>query len=143
MYSYKFVQTPGKCAAGCGTIVTNRLAGHYYVEPMCDRCFREADPEVARAIAGLQPSADVRVVEGCSGLACANCGDRLSGRNVGHHKGDPLCVACLREHEPRLAALLRLEEAVLIAVRAGLCAEELLTVAVWYARALDALDAES
>ncbi len=143
MYSYKFVKAPTACAAGCGTIVTSRLAGHYYVDPMCDPCFRQAAPELARALSQLQPLTDLRYLEVGTARFCCNCGSRLSGRITGYHLGDPMCIGCFRHHDPNLAVLLRLEEAVLEAAKSRRYAEDLFAVAVWYSRALDRLDARS
>lgn len=143
MYSYRFVEGTKKCAAGCGKIVTDRLAGHYYVDPMCDSCFRQADPELAQALSEMQALTDVRCLDVGSVAFCCNCGGRLSGRFAGHHLGDPLCVGCLRHRDPKLAVLLRLEEAVLEAAESKRYAEDLLAIAVWYSRALDRLDART
>ena len=56
--------------------------------------------------------------------------------------GDPMCVACFRERAPVLAALLFLEEAVREAAATDRYTEQLLTIAVWYARLLDVSDPE-
>ncbi len=141
-YSYRLVAGPGKCASGCGTLVTNRLAGHYYLQPLCDACFHDAAPELAGAIVALQPVTSVRELDASSAATCANCGDCISGRLAGHHMGDPMCVACFREHAPVLAALLYLEEAVREAAAADRYAEQLLAGAVWYARLVDIIDPE-
>lgn len=140
MYSYKLVKAPGECAAGCGTTVTKRVAGHYFREPMCDTCFSAAAPELDMVLRALQPVISVRFLEARSTAVCANCGDRLTGRIAAFHGGDPLCLGCVREHSPEVAALLLLEEAALEAADAGQHAADLLDVALSYAKALYRLD---
>ncbi|MCP3957420.1 MAG: hypothetical protein GY719_06175 [bacterium] len=141
MYSYQLLKTPGECAAGCGTTVVKRFVGHYYSEPMCDRCFEAAAPELAEAASASRPNGSVRL-RLRSSATCANCGDHLPGRFAGYHMADPLCVSCLREHAAELAALLLLDEAALKAADGGQHARELLDVAVNYAKVLHRLDAE-
>lgn len=119
---------------------------------MCETCFRLVAPEVAEALqrqaALLRLDEKIRravrasVLPVRSATACANCGDRLTAvRFAGHHYGDPLCFACFYPHAPEIAALLRLDEAVLKAADSQ-DSRNLLTVAVSYADLLYRLDAE-
>ncbi len=119
MYSFQLLKTPRECAA-CGTLVTTRLAGHSYQDPMCETCFRAVAPGLVKATLGLQPVASIEPLEAPSTATCANCGDRLRARMAGHHHGDPLCVECFREHALDLAGLLQLVEGLLEAARASL-----------------------
>ncbi len=135
MYSYKLLVTHGECAAGCGTVVVPRLAGHYYREPMCDECFRQAAPDLAEAVQALQPIVSIQHQRGPD-EDCANCGDDLLGRVAGHHYGDALCVACFGNFAPKLAALLLLEEAAREAAGGSQDAQGLLAVAATYSRLL-------
>lgn len=152
MYSYKLVEAPGKCEAGCGTTVTNRLAGHYFTRPLCDSCFMAAAPELAGPLLKLQGVASIRLLESGASVkvlgevraatTCVNCGALVSGLLAGYHRGDALCVPCFRLHAPKLAALLLLEEAALKAASSNRYAEALLAIAVWYAKAIGRYRAE-
>ena len=133
MYCYKLLETPRKCAAGCGTTVVNRLAGHYYRDPLCESCFRKAAPEVVEAIKSLD-SASIRFLGVGAVTACADCGDRLTRRMAGHHRGDLFCVRCFHQHAPELVGLLLLHEAALEAASVR-SAEDLFIVAAAYATA--------
>ncbi len=139
-FSYKLVEAPAECAAGCGTTVSQRLAGHYYLKPLCDSCFSAEAAELAGRISALQPTTAIRALDPRSETSCANCGDRLSDRIAGHHLGDPLCVGCFGEHDQDQAALLMLHEAALKADASG-NPDELLDVALSYAKAVKRPDA--
>jgi len=134
-HSYNLVEGPAECAAGCGATVAQRLAGHYYLEPLCDACFSAAAPELAGRIAALQPATAIRSIDPRLVYTCANCGDRLSGRLAGHHLGDPLCVPCFGIRNPDQAALLLLHEAALRA--RAVDPIELLEVVLNYVRTLN------
>ncbi len=122
MYSFQLLKSPRGCI-GCGALVTSRLAGHLYQDPMCETCFR-AVPEASELFdltLGLRSVVSIEPLKWPStGTFCANCGDRLDVRVAGHHRGKPLCVACFREHAPDLAGLLLLGEKMLEVARASL-----------------------
>ncbi len=141
MYSFNLVKTPTECAS-CGTLVTARLAGHCYQDPMCDACFRLAAPEHFEAALRFRSEFSVRQLETRRHGTCANCGGDLVGeRFAGHHFDDPLCTVCFQGHSRELAALLFLHQAALEAAAGGRDAPGLLTVAISYSRMLYHLDA--
>ncbi len=142
MYSFNLVKTPTECA-GCGTLVTSRVAGHYYQDPMCDECFQGAAPELAEEMHAMLTERSIRPLETSSRDSCANCGDSLvEMRFAGHHFDDPLCTPCLEEHAPGLAALLHLEEAVLETADRSRDLPGLLHAAETYCRIQNRLDAD-
>ena len=100
--------------------MTTRLAGHTYQDPMCEACFRIVAPGLVEATLGLQPVASIEPLKARATASCANCGDPLHSRMVGHHRGDPLCVDCFREHSPDLAGLLLMVEGMLEAATASI-----------------------
>ncbi len=140
MYSLQLLEIPKKCSLACGRTVPARLAGHYCRDPLCDACFAEAAPALVAAL-GLR-SVSIRLLESRLGVRCAHCGDRLSGRRmVGHHHGEPHCNRCFDARAPEMASLLLLEEAALEAADSRCGAQDLLQVAIYYARRLFRLDA--
>ncbi len=127
MYSLQQLRTPAGCAS-CGTVVTSRLAGHDYQDPMCYPCFEQVAPVLAKALS-MQPTS-LQLLETRSGVTCAECGDHLSGRRIaGHHLGGAHCASCFGEHAPELACLLFLLEAALRAATGERQAVPLLKVA--------------
>ena len=141
MFAFKLVQTPRGCAS-CGTLVTSRLAGHHYQDPMCDPCFREAAPELVEAALALRPESSIQRLEAGRHSRCVDCGDTIhSSRFAGQHFADPLCTACFEARSPALAALLILHEAAVEAAAGACDALELLRVAINYAQVLYRLDA--
>lgn len=110
---------------------------------MCDPCFEEAAPELAQALAELRPPCTVQLLETRLHRTCAACGGRFEGqRFAGHHRGDPLCTVCFKEHAPELTALLLLDESALEAADGGRDAPGLLAIAIRYSKLLFRLDAE-
>ncbi len=142
MYSFNLVRASRKCAA-CGAAVTSRLAGHYYQDPLCDRCFEELAPELVEALLELRAQSSVERLEPGRRPICSDCGDSLLGqRFVGHVLGKPLCTLCFEKRDRGLAALLILEEAALNAAVPPRDAPAHLTVAIDYSRLQDRLDAK-
>jgi len=124
-------------------MVTSRLAGHYYQDPMCERCFQEAAPEHVEALLEMRPEVSVQPLETRRHDKCAECGADIFGqRYAGHHLGDPMCTVCFEKCDPGLAALLILEEGALEAADARRDAPALLDLAVDYSRLQYRLDAE-
>ncbi len=141
MYSFKLVKLPTGCAS-CRALVNPGLAGHYYQDPMCARCFSEAAPEYAEALLSLQPKCTVSRLDARRHDRCANCGDNLVGnRFAGYHFGDALCTMCFQEYAPELAALLVLHESAIDAADGARDAPGMLNIAVTYLRILYRLDA--
>lgn len=119
MYSFRLLEAPRRCAS-CGTGVTAGLAGHHYLEPMCETCFRLVAPDVAEALDKLRSETSIEHLEGPSIATCAHCGTRLEVRITGRHRRAPLCVECFRQHAPDLAALLCFDEQILRAARVSI-----------------------
>ncbi len=142
MFFFKLLQTPSECAS-CGRLVTSRMAGHCYQDPMCDRCFRQAAPELVEESLARQPECSIQLLDTRLHDRCANCGDGLLHRRIaGHHFADPMCSHCFAEYARELSALLILDEASLEAADGGRDAPGLLTVALSYSRLLYRLDEE-
>lgn len=141
--SFNLVLTPEQCAAGCGTMVTSRVAGHFYQDPLCDPCFQEMAPDLVKALNALRPKCSIQPLETRLHDSCAACGGNiLAQRFAGHHLGDLLCTVCFEKVDPGLAALLMLEEAALDAADARRDAPALLNIAVDYSRLQYRLDAD-
>ncbi len=141
MYALKPLPTPSECAS-CGTLVTGQLPGHYYQDPMCDRCFRQAAPEFADAVPMLAPECSIQPFDPRRHDRCADCGDSLLDRRfVGHHGEHPLCTDCFGAHFPGMAALLILHDAALEGALKGRDVSALLSVVDTYRELLDRLDA--
>ncbi len=142
MYAFKLLPTPGECAS-CGRPVPAGMAGHYYQDPMCDACFRQAAPEVADAVPSLAPGCSIQPLDPRRHTRCADCRKSLLGcRFVGQHGEHPLCADCFGARFPEMAALLILHEAALEATAKGRDAPRLLAVAATYRQLLDHLDAD-
>ncbi len=116
MYSIQLLATPEPCAAGCGTTVRKRIAGHYFRDPLCDPCFRQAAPELSRKAMAFRGSPCIRGIS-APALTCQRCERLLTSRVAGYHLAERLCAECLFPHSEDLGLLLWLQEAALQAAR--------------------------
>ncbi len=110
MYTLRLVERTLRCSLCRAEIAGGGFVGHYYRDPLCGRCFAEAEPRVADAWEALSNGSgeSLRLVEDPA-ADCGSCGEPVASR-VGGFSGETLlCRKCLGQRAPQLAAVLVLD----------------------------------
>ena len=78
MYALRLVDRDLRCSLCKAQIVAGGFVGHHYEQALCDRCFAEAAPEVAKAWSALADGRGESLQELRSpAIRCGSCGRRI------------------------------------------------------------------